>query len=61
MRARDRYAPVLARPSCLEDFDTALGAVASDRIGGRVTGPDAVRLEEEIRRQREEHIMRHGG
>lgn len=61
MRARDRYAPVLAAPSDLADFDTAISAVTSDLLGGRVTSSQAVALEDEIRHQREEFIMRHSG
>lgn len=56
-----RYAPVLAAPTCLEDFDTAIGAVASDRLGGRITAAQAVTLEAEVRHLREEFLMRRGG
>ena len=61
MRARDRYAPVLAAPKSIEDFDTALSAVIADKLGGWVTGAQAVALEDEIRHQREEFTMRHRG
>lgn len=59
--AIDRYAPVLASPTCLEDFDTAIGAVASDRINKRITAAQATTLEAEVRSQREEWLMRPGG
>lgn len=59
--ARERYAPCLAASTSLDDFDIALGAVMSDRLAGRVTSGQGVALEEDIRRQREEFAMRHGG
>ncbi len=59
--AIDRYAPVLASPTCIEDFDTAIGAVVRDQLGGSITGAQATTLEAEVRHQREEWIMRRGG
>jgi hypothetical protein len=51
----------LAAPADLEAFDTALGAIVSDRLAGRVTPAEAVALEHDVRTLREEHLMRHGG
>ena len=61
MPARQRYAPVLAAPTSLDDFDTAISAVHTDRLGDRISAGEAVALEGEIRHQREEWIMRTGG
>lgn len=59
--ARDRYAPCLAAPTSLDDFDTALSAIMSDRLAGRVSSAEGVALEDDVRRQREEFAMRHSG
>ena len=61
MSAADRYAPCLAAPDCIENFDTALGAIMSDRLAGRISSGQGVELEEDVRQKREEWIMRHGG
>lgn len=61
MLARHRYAAVLASPNDIEDFDTALGAVVSDRLADRVSPAEAVELDSQIRHQREEWIMQSGG
>lgn len=61
MLARNLYAAVLAAPTGLEDFDTALSAVTRDQLAGRVSAAEAVELDRQIRIQREEHIMRTGG
>lgn len=57
----DHYAPCLASPTCLEDFDTALRAVSADRLADRISDVEAVAAEDAIRRLREEYIMRDGG
>lgn len=60
MSAVKRYAACLAAPLELADFDTALGAIMSDLLSGRITGAQAVALEDDVRNQREEFIMRRG-
>jgi hypothetical protein len=59
MAARDRY-PVLVDPREVEDFDTALSALMSDRLAERVSIGDAVTIEEQIRTQRGRWLMRRG-
>jgi hypothetical protein len=54
-----RYLP--AEPADLEVFDTAISAIWSDRLSGRITPAQAVAHEDTVRTLREEWIMRHGG
>lgn len=48
-------------PRDLEGFDALLSAIVRDRLAGRLSPAEAVKLEDEARTQREEFIMRQGG
>lgn len=57
----DSFCYLPADPADLEVFDTAISAIWSDRLGGRITDAQAVKHEDIVRIRREEFIMRRGG